>query len=163
MEFNLENPLENFHDLPNSQCVSSLFLIESDHIPPLNYFHSLKSNEFDASVRSDFISLISQQPKPWANKLIAVTCFSLAIKMLKTEYSATDVQALLNHSDGGFIFETQTIQRMEALVLGALHWRMRSITPFSFIPYFINLFRLDDITLKVLKDRASEIILKSQK
>ncbi|GAU17038.1 hypothetical protein TSUD_105370 [Trifolium subterraneum] len=52
---------------------------------------------------------------------------------------------------------------MEALVLGALHWRMRSITPFSFIPYFINLFRLDDITLKVLKDRASEIILKSQK
>jgi cyclin D6 len=60
MEFNLENPLENFHDLPNSQCVSSLFLIESDHIPPLNYFHSLKSNEFDVSVRSDFISLISQ-------------------------------------------------------------------------------------------------------
>jgi cyclin D6 len=83
--------------------------------------------------------------------------------MLKTEYSATDVQGLLNHSDGGFIFETQTIKRMEALVLGALHWRMRSITPFSFIPYFTNLFRLDDITLKVLKDRASEIILKSQK
>jgi cyclin D6, plant len=69
----------------------------------------------------------------------------------------------MNHGDGGFIFETQTIKRMEALVLGALHWRMRSITPFSFIPYFTNLFRLDEITLKVLKDRASEIILKSQK
>jgi len=60
MEFDLENPLEYFHDLPNSQDVSSLFLIESDHIPPLNYFQNLKSNEFDASVRSDFISLISQ-------------------------------------------------------------------------------------------------------
>ncbi|KEH39029.1 putative cyclin-D6-1 isoform X2 [Medicago truncatula] len=190
MEFDLENPLEYFHDLPNSQDVSSLFLIESDHIPPLNYFQNLKSNEFDASVRTDFISLISQlscnfdpfvtylainyldrflanqgilQPKPWANKLLAVTCFSLAVKMLKTEYSATDVQALMNHGDGGFIFETQTIKRMEALVLGALQWRMRSITPFSFIPYFTNLFMLDDITLKVLKDRASEIILKSQK
>lgn len=69
----------------------------------------------------------------------------------------------MNHGDGGFIFETQTIKRMEALVLGALQWRMRSITPFSFIPYFTNLFMLDDITLKVLKDRASEIILKSQK
>ncbi|CAI8592660.1 unnamed protein product [Vicia faba] len=190
MEFNLENPLENFHDLPNSQCVSSLFLIESDHIPPPSYFQTLKSNEFDTSLRTDFISLISQlscnfdpvvtylainyldrflanqgilQPKPWANKLLAVTCFSLAIKMLKTEYSATDVQGLLNHDDGGFIFETQTIKRMEALVLGALHWRMRSITPFSFIPYFTNLFHLDDITLKVLKDRASQIIFKSQK
>lgn len=53
---------------------------------------------------------------------------------------------------------------MEALVLGALQWRMRSITPFSFIPYFTNLFSLDDnITLKVLKDRASQIIFKSQK
>ncbi|XP_058757039.1 putative cyclin-D6-1 isoform X1 [Vicia villosa] len=190
MEFNLENPLENFHDLPNSQCVSSLFLIESDHIPPPSYFQSLKSNEFDTSLRTDFISLISQlscnfdsfvtylainyldrflanqgilQPKPWANKLVAVTCFSLAVKMLKTEYSATDVQGLLNHDDGGFIFETQTIKRMEALVLGALQWRMRSITPFSFIPYFTNLFNLDDITLKVLKDRASQIIFKSQK
>ncbi|XP_058773858.1 putative cyclin-D6-1 isoform X1 [Vicia villosa] len=190
MEFNLENPLENFHDLPNSQCVSSLFLIESDHIPPPSYFQSLKSNEFDTSLRTDFISLISQlscnfdsfvtylainyldrflanqgilQPKPWANKLVAVTCFSLAVKMLKTEYSATDVQGLLNHDDGGFIFETQTIKRMEALVLGALQWRMRSITPFSFIPYFTNLFSLDDITLKVLKDRASQIIFKSQK
>ncbi|XP_050883586.1 putative cyclin-D6-1 isoform X2 [Lathyrus oleraceus] len=190
MEFNLENPLENFHDLPNSQCVSSLFLIESDHIPPQTYFQTLKSNEFDASLRTDFISLISQlsctfdpfvtylainyldrflanqgiMPKPWANKLVAVTCFSLALKMLKTEYSTTDVQGHLNHDDGGFIFETQTIKRMEALVLGALQWRMRSITPFSFIPYFTNLFNLDDnITLKVLKDRASQIIFKSQK
>jgi len=33
-----------------------------------------------------------QQPKPWANKLLAISCFSLAAKMLKTEYSATDVQ-----------------------------------------------------------------------
>lgn len=52
---------------------------------------------------------------------------------------------------------------MEAVVLGALQWRMRSITPFSFIPYFTNLFNLDDQSLrKVLKDRASEIIFKSQ-
>ena len=35
---------------------------------------------------------MQQQPKPWANKLLAVSCFSLAAKMLKAEYSATDVQ-----------------------------------------------------------------------
>jgi len=35
---------------------------------------------------------VQQQPKPWANKLLAISCFSLAAKMLKAEYSATDVQ-----------------------------------------------------------------------
>ncbi|KAK7272330.1 hypothetical protein RJT34_28854 [Clitoria ternatea] len=189
-EFDLENPLGNFHDLP-FDAVPSLFLIESDHIPPPNYSQSLKASDFDISVRRDVVSLISQlsctfdpvlpylainyldrflanqgilQPKPWANKLLAISCFSLAAKMLKTEYSATDVQALLNHGDGGVIFGTQTIQRMEALVLGALQWRMRSITPFSFIHFFSNLFRLKDPALiHVLKDRTSEIILKSQR
>ncbi|KAK7324756.1 hypothetical protein VNO77_28572 [Canavalia gladiata] len=190
MEFDLENPLGNFHDLP-CDAVPSLFLIESDHIPPPNYCHTLKASDFDISVRRDVVSFISQlsctfdpvlsylainyldrfianqgtlQPKPWANKLLAISCFSLAAKMLKTEYSATDVQALLNHGDGAIIFETQTIQRMEALVLGTLQWRMRSITPFSFIPFFSNLFGLKDPALKkVLKGRTSEIILKSQK
>ncbi|KAJ1434636.1 Cyclin-like [Sesbania bispinosa] len=187
-QFDLENPLKNFHDVP-CDAVSSLFLIESDHIPPPNYFQSLKASDFDISVRRDVISLISQlsctfdpflpylainyldrflanqgQPKPWTNKLLAISCFSLAAKMLKTEYSATDVQALMNHGDGSVIFETQTIQRMEALVLGALQWRMRSITPFSFIPFFSNLFMINDTALRqVLKDRASQIILKSQR
>jgi len=73
-------------------------------------------------------------------------------------------QVLLNHGDGGVIFETQTVQRMEGIILGALQWRMRSITPFSFIPFFVNLFRLKDPAFRqVLKDRASEIILKSQR
>lgn len=70
----------------------------------------------------------------------------------------------MNHGDGGVIFETQTIQRMEALVLGALQWRMRSITPFSFIPFFADLVSLQDpVFSKVLQGRASEIILKSQR
>ena len=36
--------------------------------------------------------ICGQQPKPWANKLLAIACFSLAAKMLKVEYSPTDVQ-----------------------------------------------------------------------
>jgi len=73
-------------------------------------------------------------------------------------------QVLLNHGEGGVVFETQTVQRMEGIVLGALQWRMRSITPFSFIPFFVDLFRLKDPAFRqVLKDRASEIILKSQR
>ncbi|KAI4322606.1 hypothetical protein L6164_022283 [Bauhinia variegata] len=185
MEFDLENPLENFQE-HNFDAISFLFLIESDHIPSQSYLQSLKAMDFDITVRTEVISLISQfscafdqilsylainyldrflanqgilQPKPWALRLLAVSCFSLAAKMMKTEFSVNHVQ-----SDGGMIFEAQTIQRMEALILGALQWRMRSITPFSFIPFFINMFKLKDPPLRlVLKNRATEIIFKSQR
>ncbi|XP_054816523.1 putative cyclin-D6-1 [Prosopis cineraria] len=185
MEFDLENPFQHSHS------VSSLFLAEPDHIPSRHYFLTLHSAHFHLSLRTRLISLISQLPctfdpllsylainyldrflasqvtleqKPWTLKLLAVSCLSLAAKMIKTEFSVTDVQAFLKQGDGGIIFETQTVQRMEALILGALQWRMRSITPFSFIPFFITLFMLKDPPLRqVLKDRAAQIIFKSQR
>ncbi|RDX64236.1 putative cyclin-D6-1, partial [Mucuna pruriens] len=187
MEFDLENPLENLH----TDAVSYLFLIESDHTPSQNHSHALNATDLDISLRAELISLISKlsctldpvlsylainyldrflanqgilKPKPWALRLIAVSCISLAVKMMRTEYPVTDVQALLNQSDGGIIFETQTIQRMEALILAALQWRMRSITPFSFLAFFITLFSHQDSPMgQVLRNRGSEIIFKSQR
>ncbi|XP_028795783.1 putative cyclin-D6-1 isoform X1 [Neltuma alba] len=181
MEFDLENPLQNFCDPP-----SSLFLIESHHIPPQTYFRTLKSRDFDITVRREVISLIYQlsctfdpllsylavnyvdrflanqgisQPKPWILRLLAVSCLSLAAKMTRTEFSVSDIQG-----EGGMIFEAPTVRRMELLILGALKWRMRSITPFSFVPFFIALLRLKDLPLRhVLKERATEIIIRSQK
>ncbi|CAL0303924.1 unnamed protein product [Lupinus luteus] len=189
MEFHLENPLQNFHDF-HCHGISGLFLIESDHIPSQNYSQTLNARDLDIFVRRKVVSIISQlccnldpllsylavnyldrflakqgilKPKPWSLRLLAISCFSLAAKMMSTEYSSTNVQALLEQSDGGIILETQTIQRMEAIILGALQWRMRSITPFSFITFFINLFALKDPPMRqILKDRVAEIILKSQ-
>ncbi|KAI8005973.1 putative cyclin-D6-1 [Camellia lanceoleosa] len=147
MDFDLENPLSTFSD-----SISSLFHVESDHMPSQNYSQSLlKSTDFDLSVRSQAVSLIlhfscnfdpflsylainyldrflSTQcvslGKPWVVRLLAVSCVSLGLKMRETQCSVTDIQ-----HDGGFIFDTQTIQRMEMLILGALQWRMRSVTP----------------------------------
>ncbi|RDX76328.1 putative cyclin-D6-1, partial [Mucuna pruriens] len=63
----------------------------------------------------------------------------------------------------GFTFEAQSIQKMELLILGALNWRMRSITPFSFLHFFISLAEIKDQSLKqALKERASEIILNAK-
>ncbi|BAT90213.1 hypothetical protein LR48_Vigan08g123300 [Vigna angularis] len=185
MEFDLENPLENLH----SDAVSYLFLIESDHTLSQNHSHTLKARDLDISVRRELLSLIAKlsctldpafsylatnyldrflasqgisQPKSWVLRLIAVSCISLAVKMMRTECS--DAQDILNQSDGGIIFETQTVRRMEALILGALQWRMRSITPFSFIPFFIALMGLEGSPMgRVLKNRASEIIFMSQR
>lgn len=151
------------------------------------YLHTLHSSPSDFAVRRDTISLISQcccncnidphlsylavnyldrffsfqgvpQPKPWVLRLLAVSCVSLAAKMKQTEHNLFDFQG-----NEGFIFDPQTVHRMEVLILGALKWRMRSITPFSFIPFFISLFKLrDPPLLQALKARATEIIFIAQ-
>ncbi|KAI8551816.1 hypothetical protein RHMOL_Rhmol06G0215900 [Rhododendron molle] len=181
MELDLENPLlSTFHD-----SIPSLFLIESDHMPSLP--QSPKPTEFGLSIRQEAMSLIlhlssnfndpflpylsvnyldrflSAQPitqvQPWVVKLTAISCVCLALKMKATEYSVSDIQ----QSDEGFIFDMETIERMELLILGALQWRMRSITPFSFINFFISLFKFKDPPLvQALKARATEIIFKAQ-
>lgn len=184
MEFDLENPLKSLVEL-NFDALPSLFQAESDHMPTENYIRNLMSEVSDFNLRREVISIILQfnydfepvlcylainyldrflssqgmpQSKPWIIRLLAVSCVSLAAKMKETEFSMADLQP-----EGGLIFDAVTIQRMEVLILGALNWRMRSITPFSFIPFFISLFKIKDPQLiQALKARATEIILKAQ-
>lgn len=59
MEFDLENPLTDFHE-PHSDTITSLFLVESDHMPSENYFQSLQAKGLDISVRREAISEISK-------------------------------------------------------------------------------------------------------
>ncbi|CDP11895.1 unnamed protein product [Coffea canephora] len=185
-EFNLENPLPISQELlKEDSTVTSLFNIEADHMPSETYSQSLKHLSLQYNVREKIVSLIlnfsqnfdpllsylainyldrflSSQPlseeKPWILGLVAVSCVSLAMKMRKTESSVSDIQ-----HDGGFIFDAQTIERMELFILGALKWRMRSITPFCFINCFISLFKFKDLpSTQALKSRATKIILKAQ-
>ncbi|KAG4173113.1 hypothetical protein ERO13_A11G038550v2 [Gossypium hirsutum] len=185
MELDLENPLSNVNDLFPAASTPSLFLLESHHMPTLYYINTLKATHLDISVRREAISSISQlsckfgpflpylaityldrflssqgvaQPNTWVLRLVAISCVSLAAKMMKTDFSLADFQG-----DGGFMFDAQTVERMEYLILGALKWRMRSITPLSFVSFFISLFKVKDPPLKqALKARAVEIIFKAQ-
>ncbi|KAG4205473.1 hypothetical protein ERO13_A04G106400v2 [Gossypium hirsutum] len=189
MEFDLENPLTNFDDFHVSSTVPSFipsfFLVESDHMPTETYIKTLKASDLATSIRREAICSISQfsckfspflsylavnyldrflssqgllQPKTWVLRLVAISCVSLAAKMNKLEFELTHFQG-----DGGYMFEAQTIERMEYVILGALKWRMRSITPFSFISFFISLFKLKDPPLMaVLKARAVERIMEAQ-
>ncbi|KAG6407723.1 hypothetical protein SASPL_130740 [Salvia splendens] len=69
----------------------------------------------------------------------------------------------LQDNDGGLIFNSATIERMEMLILGALKWRMRSVNPFSFLNYFVSLFDSgdDERLIQALKNRGAQIIFKS--
>ncbi|KAJ6291348.1 hypothetical protein OIU76_023420 [Salix suchowensis] len=117
MDFNLENPLTNTHEL-HFDTIPSLFLIESDHMPSKDYAKILKEMDFDQSFRREAISsvlrvscnfdpslsylavnyldrfLSSQgipQPKPWVFKLLALACVSLAAKMKEAEFYIADI------------------------------------------------------------------------
>ncbi|CAL1393936.1 unnamed protein product [Linum trigynum] len=190
MEFDLENPLTSHHG-DHSDTSTSLFLVESDHMPSLSYSKSVRTPAgFAFSFRQEAVSSILQvsccfdpflsylavnyldrflshqgipQRKPWVVRLLGVSCVSLAVKMMNRtkEFSLNDIQG--NTNRGGIMFDTETIHRMETLILGALKWRMRSVTPFSFLSFFIHYFQLKDPPLKqALRARATETILRAQ-
>ncbi|KAF6142212.1 hypothetical protein GIB67_037130 [Kingdonia uniflora] len=54
-----------------------------------------------------------------------------------------------------FIIEAKTIQRMELLVLSTLKWRMRVVTPFTFMDYF---FRKNNDDLPPPRSQISRLV-----
>ncbi|KAM3251737.1 hypothetical protein T459_05787 [Capsicum annuum] len=179
MEFDLENSLTGF-----DAAVSALFAAESDHTPS---FIGFESTDVRFSLRRHSLSLISQaqssykfdgytaylagnyidrflseqavmENKPWMVRILVIASLSLAAKMRNVDLSLSDIQR-----DVGIIFDAQSIHRMELLILDALKWRLRSITPFSFLHLFTSVFQLGDSSLtQSLKQRASDIIFSTQ-
>uniref|UniRef100_A0A453KRD4 Cyclin N-terminal domain-containing protein n=1 Tax=Aegilops tauschii subsp. strangulata TaxID=200361 RepID=A0A453KRD4_AEGTS len=97
-----------------------------------------------------------QQEDGWAMQLLAVTCLSLAAKMEETLVpSLLDLQI----ESTRYIFEPRTILRMELLVLTALNWRLRSVTPFTFIDFFACKVDPRGRHMRYLIARATQIIL----
>lgn len=92
----------------------------------------------------------------WALQLLSVACLSLAAKM---EESLVPSLLDLQVEGARFIFEPRTICRMELLVLTALNWRLRSVTPFTFIDYFAYKVDPTGMHARYLVSRATGIIL----
>ena len=58
-----------------------------------------------------------------------------------------------------FVFEAKTIQRMELLVLSTLQWKMKLVTPLSFIDHIVRRFGLmTNRNLEFLK-RCEDLLL----
>ncbi|XAR53690.1 hypothetical protein NMG60_11022340 [Bertholletia excelsa] len=185
MEFELENPMTSFKE-HQPDTVPSLFANESDHMPSYHFSHSSRARLCNASLRREAISVIlqarftcncdpfipylavnyvdrfiskqeiPQQGKKWIARLLAVSSLSLAAKMKNLQLPLSDIQG-----HDGFNFDAQSVQRMELHILATLNWRMRSITPFSFLHFFLSLCDFEDPQLtQAVKDRASDIIFR---
>ncbi|CAG7859775.1 unnamed protein product [Brassica rapa] len=193
MEFHLEHPLSHSPSIHNNNDVAlppnSLFLVEPQHMPSPHYFHTLKSSASLLSNRNHAVSSIIQysrklddpsltylavnyldrfmssedmmpQSKPWILKLISLSCVSLSAKMRKPDISVCDLPV------EGEMFDAQMIERMENVILGALKWRMRSVTPFSFLSFFLSLlFELEEdhsVLKHSLKAQATDLTFSLQ-
>ncbi|KAL6198042.1 hypothetical protein ACLB2K_027834 [Fragaria x ananassa] len=168
----------------NPDSIPDFFASEADHMPSQTFLTSSIHSDFYRSFRLEAISLFLQaqysckldpftsyialnyldrfiskhnipQGKPWVTRLVELACLSLAAKMKNTSFSLSDFQS----REEGFMFGAQTINRMELLILDTLNWRMRSITPFSFLHFFVTLVDINERPLiQALKRRASDII-----
>ncbi|KQJ90109.1 hypothetical protein BRADI_4g29467v3 [Brachypodium distachyon] len=158
---------------------------EADYSPRSDYPDQLRSRSVDPAARADSVAWILKvqvsygflpltaylavnymdrflslhrlpQEDGWAMQLLAVTCLSLAAKMEETLVpSLLDLQA----ESTRYIFEPQTILRMELLILTALNWRLRSVTPFTFIDFFACKVDPRGKHTRYLIARATQIIL----
>uniref|UniRef100_A0A0E0D3Q0 Cyclin-like domain-containing protein n=1 Tax=Oryza meridionalis TaxID=40149 RepID=A0A0E0D3Q0_9ORYZ len=108
---------------------------------------------------------IDRSVMPWAARLLAVACVSLAAKM--EEYRAPALSEFRagggggggDGDDDGYEFSCVSIRRMELLVLSTLDWRMAAVTPFDYLPCLSSRLRRHEepIPASVLDHRPSTV------
>ncbi|KAI6701489.1 hypothetical protein NL676_015813 [Syzygium grande] len=137
---------------------------ETHHMPRPDYLRRCRDRSIDVTTRQDSINWIlrvhahyrfrpitaflsvnyldrflsfhslPRETNGWAFQLLSVACLSLAAKMEEPDVPLLlDLQAF----DPKFVFEPRTVQRMELWVMSSLDWRLRSVTPFDFLPSFV--------------------------
>ncbi|KAF3431321.1 hypothetical protein FNV43_RR26052 [Rhamnella rubrinervis] len=176
-------------DLDSPACseesIASFIEDERNFVPGFDYLARFRSHSLDASARAESVAWILKvhsyygfqpltaylsvnyldrfldsrrlpQTNGWPLQLLSVACLSLAAKMEEPLVpSLLDLQV----ESAKYIFEPRTIRRMELLVLGVLDWRLRSVTPFSFIGFFACKLDSTGAFVGFLISRATEIIL----
>ncbi|PKI56222.1 hypothetical protein CRG98_023417 [Punica granatum] len=167
------------------ESIAELIEDEKDFVPGFDYLARFRSQLLDASAREESVAWILKvhayygfqpltaylavnyldrflysrslpQTDGWPMQLLSVACLSLAAKMEEPLVpSLLDLQV----EGAKFVFEPRTIRRMELLVLTVLNWRLRSVTPFSFIGFFAC--KIDPLGSCVgyLISRSTDIIL----
>ncbi|KAI8550282.1 hypothetical protein RHMOL_Rhmol06G0092900 [Rhododendron molle] len=173
----------------SDECLALMVKRECEHLPRRDYLNRLRNGDLDLGARREAVEWIGKvvayfnfgplcaylsiiyldrflsvyqlpKGKAWMMQLLAVACLSIAAKMEETEVPLSlDLQV----GESKFVFEARTIQRMELLVMSTLKWRMKSVTPFSFIDHFLRKINGDKIPLRSSIFLATQLILSTIK
>ncbi|XP_039068599.1 cyclin-D1-1-like isoform X1 [Hibiscus syriacus] len=185
--------LHEYYPKTDEKVISKLIDSESHHMPSPDYLRRCQERSVDVIARQDSINWIlkvnacyhfspvtaflsvnyfdrflSSRDLPpangWPLQLLSVACLSLAAKMEEPQVpSLLELQTFHPR----FIFEPKTIQRMELHVMAVLNWRLRSVTPFDYLRYFISKLtscstRLPD-SFSLIVSAASDLILSTMR
>ncbi|KQK15205.1 cyclin-D2-2 isoform X1 [Brachypodium distachyon] len=175
------------------EAVGLLMEKEMDHRPNDGYVKRLEQGGFESSWRKDAIDWICKvhsnnnfgplslclsvnyldrflasfnplHDKSSTEKFIAVACLSLAVKMEETiAVLPIDFQVNEEVFDANYEFGSKNIKMMELLVLDTLKWRMRAVTPFSFMRYFLDKFNEGKAPTYTIASRCAELIVNTVK
>ncbi|KAH0856650.1 hypothetical protein HID58_084911 [Brassica napus] len=176
----------------SEEIIREMMEKEKQHLPRDDYIKRLRSGDLDLNVRRtealnwiwkaceehhfgplcvclsvnylDRFLSVHDHPnidKAWTMQLLALACLSLAAKVEETEVPLLiDLQV----GDPQFVFEAKSIQRMELLVLNRLEWRLRAITPCSYIRYFLRkMSKCDQEPSNTLISRSLQVIVSKTK
>ncbi|KAK7275825.1 hypothetical protein RIF29_16949 [Crotalaria pallida] len=171
--------------LQSEECLNLMVEKESHHLPGSDYLNRLRSGDLDSGARKEAIDWIQKvkehfgfgplceylsinymdrflsayelpKDRAWTTQFLALACLSLAAK---TDETQVPMPIDLQIGESEFVFEAKTIQRMELMVLTTLRWRMQSITPFSFIDYFLCKINDDQSPTSDSISRSIQLIL----
>ncbi|KAJ4846521.1 Cyclin-D1-1 [Turnera subulata] len=167
------------------ESIAGFIQDERKFLPGVDYLSRFQSRSLDVSAREESVAWILKvqvyygfqpltaylavnyldrflysrnlpQANGWPRQLLSVACLSLAAKMEEPLVpSLLDLQV----EGARYVFEPRTILRMELLVLNVLDWRLRSVTPFSFLCFFACKLDSSGAYIGFLISRATEIIL----
>uniref|UniRef100_A0A1J3CEY7 Cyclin-D4-1 n=1 Tax=Noccaea caerulescens TaxID=107243 RepID=A0A1J3CEY7_NOCCA len=175
----------------SEEIIREMMEKEKQHLPRDDYISRLRSGDLDLNVKrrealnwiwkaceehqfgplciclsmnylDRFLSVYDlPSDKVWTLQLLAVACLSLAAKTEETEVPMLiDLQV----GDPQFVFEAKSIQRMELLVLNKLKWRLRAITPCSYIRYFLRkMSKCDQEPSNTMISRSLQVIASTNK
>uniref|UniRef100_A0A1J3IPA9 Cyclin-D4-1 n=1 Tax=Noccaea caerulescens TaxID=107243 RepID=A0A1J3IPA9_NOCCA len=175
----------------SEEIIREMMEKEKQHLPRDDYISRLRSGDLDLNVKrrealnwiwkaceehqfgplciclsmnylDRFLSVYDlPSDKLWTLQLLAVACLSLAAKTEETEVPMLiDLQV----GDPQFVFEAKSIQRMELLVLNKLKWRLRAITPCSYIRYFLRkMSKCDQEPSNTMISRSLQVIASTNK
>ncbi|XP_008810097.2 cyclin-D1-1-like isoform X2 [Phoenix dactylifera] len=178
---------------PGERPVAALLAAELGHMPQPDYLSRFHARSLDSTARQDAINWIlkvnefyrfrpvtaylsvnyldrflsshslpatQDQRSGWPMQLLSVACVSVAAKMEETHVPLLlDLQVL----DPRFVFEPRTVRRMELLLMAALRWRMRSVTPFDFLPHLAAALLPSSADSAALLSRAADLILSTHR
>ncbi|XP_010444529.1 PREDICTED: cyclin-D4-1-like isoform X1 [Camelina sativa] len=180
-----------FQSEESEEIIREMVEKEKQHLPSDDYIKRLRSGDLDLNVRRrealnwiwkaceehqfgplcfclsmnylDRFLSVHDLPsgKVWILQLLAVACLSLAAKIEETEVpTLIDLQV----GDPQYVFEAKSVQRMELLVLNRLKWRLRAITPCSYIRYFLRkMSKCDQEPSNTLISRSLQVIASTTK